>query len=672
MKWRDILKANQGNLLPEYLSHLIDYESLKKQLLHDFHSISLSDTILPSQSKPTESRVLGDFASQVEVRLISLGAATKKLLLALDRNINQIGDFYLQQETKLCQLYENEIATSNGICSPATSLAISTEINQLDIFSILCLTGITKLLKKYSEVSGIGPEISDSYLSEITLHSPVLAHHQMDQTSRPIQLIKAKLNTKVIPKSQTQEFLQYMMIPVQGSLSQLWDTPRSESEVILRTSDGILPSASVPLLREGKSLSPWFPLAALLEPQKVLITLSGSHGTDIIAAMLQCLILSQINIHDFSFSRLHHHVTFAVLVQLPESGTQPNFIKSLADTARKWKATLLFDFPESRSLPPSLEDAPYNNRTKYAATVLDFRGLKPAFLHDFTRLLLSYQVSVERMVRLNSTKVDNITSIDYKLSIPHNVNVETFRADLFQLSSQHGTDIALQEANVFRRSKRLVVFDMDSTLIQQEVIDEIARYAGVVQQVASITEMAMRGEIKFADSLRRRVSFLKGTPVSVLDEVRKIITFNPGAKELCRCLKRLGFKLAVISGGFVPLANYVKAELGLDYAFANQLKVSPDGLLTGEISGPIVTGERKAELLETIAQAEGISCDQVIAVGDGANDLWMLAIAGLGIAFKAKPKVQEQAKTRLNQNSLTAVLYLLGYSDDEVATLMNS
>lgn len=186
----------------------------------------------------------------------------------------------------------------------------------------------------------------------------------------------------------------------------------------------------------------------------------------------------------------------------------------------------------------------------------------------------------------------------------------------------------------------------------------------------AITEAAMNGEIDFKESLRRRVALLNGTSVGVLENVKQILTFTEGARFLCRALKKLGFKLAVISGGFMPLALYVKAELGLDYAFANQLEVSSDGLtLTGKTIGPIVDGIRKAELLDVIAQAEGLSLKQVIAVGDGANDLWMLNKASLGIAFNAKPRVQEQARARINQKSLKYVLTLLGYSEQDMEEL---
>ncbi|KAJ3075375.1 hypothetical protein HDU98_008329 [Podochytrium sp. JEL0797] len=241
----------------------------------------------------------------------------------------------------------------------------------------------------------------------------------------------------------------------------------------------------------------------------------------------------------------------------------------------------------------------------------------------------------------------------------------------FTLAVQHSSpgsacNVAVQADTVWRRNKRVVVFDMDSTLIEQEVIDEIARCCGVVEQ--KITESAMNGEIDFKESLARRVGLLKGTPVSVLETVRAKITFTPGVRELCFVLKRLGFTLAVISGGFLPLAKYVKSELNLDFAYANQLAVSEDGsVLEGRTFGAIVDGTRKAELLDVIAQSCNVGLNQVIAVGDGANDLPMLGLAGLGVAWNAKPRVQEQAQVCLNQPSLLYVLTLLGLTEAEIA-----
>ncbi|CAG8542385.1 HAD-like domain-containing protein [Gigaspora rosea] len=406
----------------------------------------------------------------------------------------------------------------------------------------------------------------------------------------------------------------------------------------------------------------------LLPQQKILVSLTGPHGTDIIGCVLDCMAKNDCEIEDFMLSRLHHNVTFGVLITLKSDNA--NLFRDLDEAAKKWDGNLTFNVHNQQDiLPKSLEDAPYKNRLKYTATVLNQNGLTPKFLDEWTKLLLREKISVEKMQKLSEGK---LICADYKLSVPSETDLERLRQELFQLSINHRTDVALQPFNVFRKHKRLVVFDMDSTLIQQEVIDEIARMAGVVNEVAAITEAAMNGEIDFQESLRRRVSLLKGTSVDVLQTIKKNLIFTEGAHLLCKALKKVGFKLAVISGGFIPLANYVKNELGLDYAFANQLKVSPDGLtFTGELDGPIVDGKRKAELLEVIAQAENIRLDQVIAVGDGANDLLMLAKAGLGIAFNAKPRVQKQARARINQKSLKYVLYLLGYTDEDAQQLFS-
>eukprot|EP00871_Galdieria_phlegrea_P001227 jgi/Galph1/2104/GphlegSOOS_G814.1 len=216
-----------------------------------------------------------------------------------------------------------------------------------------------------------------------------------------------------------------------------------------------------------------------------------------------------------------------------------------------------------------------------------------------------------------------------------------------------------------RRSKRLVVMDMDSTLIQQEVIDELARHANVYEQVKKITYRAMNGEIDFKESLKRRVACLKGTSTAVFDKVIASLEYTEGAHTLCSTLKRLGYKLAVISGGFDFVTKYVRRELQLDYDFANQLEVDNEGFLTGRTIGPVVDAQRKADLLETLAQMEHITCNQVIAVGDGANDLPMLSKAGLGIAFNAKPAVQEAANFRINIRKLDAILYFLGIPEKE-------
>ena len=255
--------------------------------------------------------------------------------------------------------------------------------------------------------------------------------------------------------------------------------------------------------------------------------------------------------------------------------------------------------------------------------------------------------------------------------MPASDDATALKKALLRLSMESSFDIALQREGLFRRSKRLVVLDMDSTLITIEVIDELARAYGVVEQVAAVTERAMAGEMDYDEALRQRLAYLEGLEVSVLEKLAEELPLTDGAKRLMFVLKRLGYQTAVISGGFSIAAEALKAKLGIDYAYSNTLEVK-GGRLTGRVVGPIVNGRRKAELLETIAQAEGVLLDQVIAVGDGANDLPMLEKAGLGIAFRAKPKLREAADTSISTGGLDSILYLLGISAEELEEVLGA
>jgi phosphoserine phosphatase len=244
-------------------------------------------------------------------------------------------------------------------------------------------------------------------------------------------------------------------------------------------------------------------------------------------------------------------------------------------------------------------------------------------------------------------------------------DVAEIRSRFLQISSELMVDIAFQEDNIFRRNRRLVAFDMDSTLIQAEVIDELAKEAGVGDQVAAITEAAMRGELDFKQSLRKRLSLLEGLDESVLKKVAARLPMSEGAEKLISNLKNVGYKIAILSGGFTYFGDILKRKYGIDYVYANELEIR-DGKLTGKALGDIVDAEKKAELLQSIADQESISLQQVIAVGDGANDLPMLNLAGLGIAFHAKPKVKEGARQSISTLGLDAILFLLGMRAREV------
>lgn len=253
------------------------------------------------------------------------------------------------------------------------------------------------------------------------------------------------------------------------------------------------------------------------------------------------------------------------------------------------------------------------------------------------------------------------------------LTLETIRRheSISRFEREWNVEIVFQADTVHRRYKRLAVFDMDSTLIQQEVIDEIAALIGVQDQVSAITAAAMNGELDFEQSLRARCQLLAGVPSSVWDTLKDRITMNEGVPELLRALKRLGFKTAVLSGGFTPLAEWMAGRLGLDYAFANNLVVSADGqTLTGELTGEIVHADKKRQHVLAIAEKEGILLEQAVCIGDGANDLPMMGVAGLGVAFHAKPKVQLQAPARLNSKSMLDVLYLFGITQEEQQVLI--
>lgn len=244
------------------------------------------------------------------------------------------------------------------------------------------------------------------------------------------------------------------------------------------------------------------------------------------------------------------------------------------------------------------------------------------------------------------------------------------RQTFLRVAGEHDIDIAFQMDNAFRRNRRLVVFDMDSTLIEAEVIDELAKRAGVGEQVMKITESAMRGELDFKESFTRRLALLKGLDESCLQEIAQNLKLTDGAERLISTLRVLGYKTAIISGGFIYFGNFIREKLGMDYLFANQLEIV-DGKLSGKVCGEVIDANKKAELLKELAIKEKINLQQVIAVGDGANDLKMLSVAGLGIAFRAKPLVRESAKQSLSTFGLDGILYLMGIAEKDIEELLN-
>ena len=390
---------------------------------------------------------------------------------------------------------------------------------------------------------------------------------------------------------------------------------------------------------------------------RVLITVTGRDRAGITATLTGILSEQGATLHDIEQVVVQGQLTLCLLVGLSHAR---DVLKELLFTAKEMGLELDFN-PVTPSFPPPGENRGGEASRRYVITAIG-RSLGADVLHALAQTLAQEHANIEKISRLSE---DKLASVEIHASLPADRDREVLKRSLLAVATKAGFDVSLQRESLFRRSKRMVVMDMDSTLIRIEVIDELARAAGVGEKVAKITERAMQGEMDYDESLRQRVALLAGLDVKVLDQIANDLPLTEGAETLIRVLKRLGYRTAVISGGFSRAADALKRRLGIDYAFSNNLEVV-DGKLTGKVSGPIVNAQRKAELLDLIAQHEGVLLDQVIAVGDGANDALMLEKAGLGIAFHAKPKLREAADTTISASGLDAILYLLGLSGREL------
>ena len=391
----------------------------------------------------------------------------------------------------------------------------------------------------------------------------------------------------------------------------------------------------------------------------ILLTMTGPDRPGIIAAVTGQIAEAGARIRDIEQTVTHTLLSLSIVIDFPtgESDNKP-LIKELLYLAKETGLDLDFSV---------LGEADYRRKSTRDAHVVTMMGgeVNALAIARVGKILAEHGVNIERVSKLNQ---GDLRCVELLVTAPDELDMRTINRQLLNAGANLGVDIAVQRENLYRRAKRLVVMDMDSTLIQIEVIDELARIAGVGDQVAMITERAMNGEFDFPAALRERVALLQGLPAAALEEVYRNMPFTPGAKTLVRVLKRLGFKTAVISGGFSYFADRIKDDLGLDYAYANELEIV-DGRVTGRVIGQVVDGGRKAELLEEIAAKEGVTLDQAIAIGDGANDLPMLGKAGLGIAFNAKARVREEADYHINQQRLDSILYLLGISEREMAEI---
>jgi phosphoserine phosphatase len=401
-------------------------------------------------------------------------------------------------------------------------------------------------------------------------------------------------------------------------------------------------------------------LRAALASDRVLITVTGPDRTGVTSTLTGILSQQGATLHDIEQVVVQGQLTLCLLVGVPETR---DVLKELLFAAKQLGMELDFKpVAEAEGAATSRADG-----RRYVITAIG-PTLGASHLHALASALASEGANIERIGRLSE---NTLASVEIHALLPAERDSEALKRTLLAVATAAGFDVSLQRESLFRRSKRLIVLDMDSTLIRIEVIDELARAAGVGDQVARITERAMQGEMDYDESLRQRVGLLAGLDVGVLDRISADLPLTEGAETMVRVLKRLGYKIAVISGGFSRAAEALKRRLELDYAYSNNLEVQ-GGKLTGRVVGLIVNAQRKAELLETIAQAEGVLLDQVIAVGDGANDALMLERAGLGIAFHAKAKLRERADTSISGAGLDAILYLLGISARELQEVQAS
>ncbi|HMW83985.1 MAG TPA: phosphoserine phosphatase SerB [Pseudomonadales bacterium] len=401
----------------------------------------------------------------------------------------------------------------------------------------------------------------------------------------------------------------------------------------------------------------------------LLITLSGSDQPGITAAITAVLAPYDVQLLDIGQAVIHDTLSLGLLIELPTSAESSPVLKDVLFCAHELGVQVRFT-------PVSLDNyrrwVEHQARSRYIVTLLA-RKISALHLARVTRIVRDHELNIVGINRLSGRIALDAdparTQACVELSLRGEaVDLPGLRAQFLAIANELDVDIAFQEDNVFRRNRRLVAFDMDSTLIEAEVIDELAKRAGVGAEVAAITERAMRGELDFTDSFTRRVALLKGLPESVLAEVADQLPLTEGAQRLIDTLRRLGYKTAILSGGFTYFGRWLQQRLGIDHVHANELEIE-NGRVTGRVLPPVVDGLRKAELLRQIAAQERISLDQVIAVGDGANDLPMLNLAGLGIAFRAKPMVKESAKQSISTLGLDGILYLIGFRDRDTDRL---
>ncbi len=396
----------------------------------------------------------------------------------------------------------------------------------------------------------------------------------------------------------------------------------------------------------------------------ILIKISGDDKPGVTSTLTAIIAKYDATILDIGQADIHNSLSLGILFKSKQEDSG-SILKEILFKSSEMGVSVRFN-------PISEEE--YNKwvsmqgKNRYIVTLLG-RTISSRLIASVSQVLAMQGLNIDTITRLTGRiplEEDTLTKASVEMSVRGTPKDKQFlQSEFMRLSQELGYDISFQEDNLFRRNRRLICFDMDSTLIETEVIDELAEKAGVGDKVKAITESAMRGEIDFCESFKQRVALLKGLDESVMEDIANNLPIMEGADRVLNILKKYGYKIAILSGGFTYFGNYLKKRFGIDYVYANELEIE-DGKLTGRYLGDIVDGKRKAELLRLIAQIENLDLQQVIAVGDGANDLPMLNCAGLGIAFHAKPKVKENAKQSISSIGLDGVLYILGFKDSYI------
>lgn len=403
-----------------------------------------------------------------------------------------------------------------------------------------------------------------------------------------------------------------------------------------------------------------------MEKEIILLNVSGQDKPGLTSSLTKALTEYGAKILDIGQANIHSTLSLGILFEIQKKTNSSAVLKDLL--FKSYELDI-----QTKFTPISIEEyekwVASQGKNRYIVTLLGEK-LDAEQISAVTSVISEINLNIDAIKRLTGrislVKKKAYPRASIELSVRGEIKDKSYvTAKFMEISRKLDLDIAFQEDNIYRRNRRLVCFDMDSTLIQAEVIDKLAELAGVGDRVKAITEAAMQGEIDFNESFKRRMRLLKGLSEEVLQEVAQNLPITKGAHRLISTLKSYGFKTAILSGGFTYFGKYLQRELGIDYVYANQLEIK-DGVLTGGYLGEIVDGNKKAAYLEEIAKKEGIDIGQTIAIGDGANDLAMINLAGLGIAFHAKPTVKENAQSSISSIGLDGVLYLLGYHDRHI------